>query len=106
VSLSHGPTQYPDGYSIDDDNARKTLAFGNVTLEPGGSFDGSLQLHDRRQCSISCAARRARTPAPVAAPAAGPQARSTLVAVLAVRCSTPQCASDQLATLDQSSLST
>ena len=35
VSLSHGPTQNPAGYSIDDDNARKTLAFGNATVEAG-----------------------------------------------------------------------
>jgi hypothetical protein len=104
VSLSHGPTQYPEGYSIDDDNARKTLAFGNVTVEPGGSFDGSLPPpRPPPVFHFPTPPGAARTPAPVAAPAAGPQARSTLIAVVAFRCSTPKCASDPLATLDQSS---
>jgi hypothetical protein len=104
VSLSHGPTQYPDGYSIDDDNARKTLAFGNVTVEPGGSFDGSLPApRPPPVFQFPAPPGAGRNPAPVSPPAVGPQPRSTLVAVLAFRCSTPNCAGDQHTTLDPSS---
>ena len=46
VSLSHGPTQNPAGYSIDDDNARKTLAFGNASVDASTTFEGPLpQAH-------------------------------------------------------------
>ena len=104
VSLSHGPTQYPDGYSIDDDNARKTLAFGNVTVEPGGSFDGSLPApRPPPVFQFPAPPGAGRNPAPVSPPAVGPQPRSTLVAVLAFRCSSPNCAGDQHTTLDPSS---
>ena len=37
VSLSHGPTQNPAGYSIDDDHARKTLVIGKVPVDAGGT---------------------------------------------------------------------
>src|SRR5580698_3514181 len=42
VSLSHGPTQNPAGYSIDDDNARKTLVVGKGVMNAGEIFDGHL----------------------------------------------------------------
>ena len=42
VSLSHGPTQNPAGYSIDDDHARKTLVVGRAAVNAGETFDGHL----------------------------------------------------------------
>src|ERR1017187_4792041 len=42
VSLSHGPTQKPAGYSIDDDHARKTLVVGKAVVNAGETFDGHL----------------------------------------------------------------
>src|ERR1035438_5743115 len=42
VSLSHGPTQNPAGYSIDDDHARKTLVVGKAVVNAGETFDGHL----------------------------------------------------------------
>src|SRR5487761_2397291 len=42
ISLSHGPTQYPAGYSIDDDHARKTLVAGKTIVNAGETFDGHV----------------------------------------------------------------
>ena len=42
VSLSHGPTQNPAGYSIDDDHARKTLVVGKAVVKAGETFAGHL----------------------------------------------------------------
>ena len=42
VSLSHGPTQSPAGYSIDSDHARKTMYFGRAAVDAGATFDGPL----------------------------------------------------------------
>jgi hypothetical protein len=42
VSLSHGPTQNPAGYSPDSDHARKTLYFGRAAVDAGAVFDGAL----------------------------------------------------------------
>src|ERR1035441_6059509 len=42
VSLSHGPTQNPAGYSIDDDHARKTLVVGKAVVNAAETFDGHL----------------------------------------------------------------
>lgn len=42
VSLSHGPTQNPAGYSIDDDHARKTLVVGKAVVNAGQTYDGHL----------------------------------------------------------------
>lgn len=94
VSLSHGPTQNPAGYSIDDDNARKTLAFGNAVVDAGSTFEGPLP------------------PAhPPARPQFGPPPpaesrehhRTTLVALLAYRC-VSTCTSQDPAELDPSSV--
>jgi len=41
VSLSHGPTQSPAGYSIDDDR-RKTLVVGKAVVNAGETFDGPV----------------------------------------------------------------
>ena len=104
VSLSHGPTQSPEAYSIDDDNARKTLTFGAVTVEPGASFNASLP---RPRPPVAFRFPAPPGPAVAAAPAAAPpfepQARSTLIAALAYRCVTTPCTKDGLATLDASS---
>ena len=42
VSLSHGPTQNPAGYSIDDDHARKTLVVGKAIVNAGSTLEGHL----------------------------------------------------------------
>jgi hypothetical protein len=95
VSLSHGPTQNPSGYSIDDDDARKTLAFGEAGVSAGATFEGSLP------------------PAhPPALPQFGPQPsvdssehpRTTLIALLAYRCIKSPCAAAGPAELDPSSV--
>lgn len=62
VSLSHGPTQNPTGYSIDDDHARKTLIISRAAVAAGATYTGAL-------------------PAPAASPN-----RTTVVAVVAYRC--------------------
>lgn len=104
VSLSHGPTQNPEGYSADDDNARKTLTFGNATIEAITSFNGPLPA-PRPPVAFRFPAppRAAAAPAPLPVPPAEPQRRSTLIAVLAYRCDTQPCAKGGLANLDLSS---
>ncbi|MHA6524414.1 glycosyl hydrolase [Tessaracoccus sp. G1721] len=62
VSLSHGPTQYPAGYSVDDDHARKTLVISRATVPGGSTFSRAL-------------------PSPAASPN-----RTTVAAVVAYRC--------------------
>jgi hypothetical protein len=94
VSLSHGPTQNPAGYSMDDDNARKTLVFGNAVVDAGGVFDGAIPAAH-----------------PPARPQFGPPLpvetvhhRTTLVAVLAYRCTASPCSDKGAAELDASSV--
>ena len=105
VSLSHGPTQYPLGYSIDDDNARKTLAFGNIVVDAGAIFDGPLPS-PKPPPTIQFRVPRTGAGAHLTVPPSPPepQTRSTLVAVLAYRCDPKACASDQRAILDPSSV--
>src|SRR5689334_5558503 len=79
VSLSHGPTQNPTGYSINGDNARKNLFFGAATVNGGETYTGAV-------------------PPPTPANANTP----TLVAVLAYRCD-GTCAATGVQTLDRSS---
>lgn len=95
VSLSHGPTQNPAGYSIDDDNARKTLAFGNSSVDAGATFDGPLP-------PAHPPARPQFGPPPPAAPTE--HHRTTLIALLAYRCTASPCATAGLAELDPSSV--
>jgi hypothetical protein len=57
VSLSHGPTQNPAGYSIDGDNARKTLVAGKAAVDAGAMFEGAVPAPAINQGSRS---RRAR----------------------------------------------
>lgn len=81
VSLSHGPTQNPAGYSINSDNARKNLFYGTTTVAAGQTFDGAL-------------------PAPTPANANTP----TLVAVLAYRCAATPCPTSGVVSLDRDSV--
>ena len=107
VSLSHGPTQNPAGYSIDDDHARKTLVVGKAAVNAGETFDGHLPpptLTAGRTERLRRACRRAAGGAAPAAPrdaggrgggrgSGGPaaQAAATLIAVLAYRCTQTPC---------------
>jgi len=105
VSLSHGPTQYPAGYSIDDDDARKTLAFGNAIVATGTAFDGTLpppQPPPELQFRVPRSGPGAHVTVPPSPPE--PQTRSTLVAVLAYRCRAPDCATAQPAILETSTV--
>lgn len=81
VSLSHGPTQNPVGYSINSDNARKNLFFGRATVAAGATFDAAL-------------------PAPTPTSANTP----TLVAALAYRCAATPCPTSGIASLDRDSV--
>ncbi|MDW5597565.1 glycosyl hydrolase [Conexibacter stalactiti] len=81
VSLSHGPTQNPVGYSINSDNARKSLFQGAATVAAGATFDGTL-------------------PAPTPANANTP----TLVSVLAYRCAQTPCPTSGVVSLERDSV--
>ena len=95
VSLSHGPTQNPAGYSIDDDNARKTLAFGNAAVNAGAAFEGPVP-------TVHPPARPQFGPPP---PAGSEQHhRATLVALLAYRCTATPCQATGAAELDAASV--
>ena len=96
VSLSHGPTQNPTGYSIDDDNARKTLAFGNAVVDAGTRFEGPLP-------AAHPPARPQFGPPPSAAELSEHH-RTTLVALLAYRCMASPCAASGPAEVDLSSV--
>ncbi len=92
VSLSHGPTVAPTGYSIDDEHARKTLDVNPVTVEAGSSIDLQLQPPAREAGNFP----GARQP---------PHSRRTaLVAVLAYRCALAPCAESGVVQLDRASI--
>ena len=96
VSLSHGPTQNPTGYSIDDDNARKTLAFGDAAVDAGTTFDGPVpNAHPPA---------RPRFGPPPSAAETSEHHRTTLIALLAYRCTASPCAAVGPAELDPSSV--
>ncbi|MFD7812874.1 glycosyl hydrolase [Streptomyces sp. NPDC059785] len=78
LSLSHGPVSAPDGFSIDDDQARKQLSYGSKAVGGGKSISGALPK-----------------------PSTGN--RTTLVSVLAYRCS-GSCATSGATTLDEGSV--
>ncbi|MFJ3670284.1 glycosyl hydrolase [Streptomyces sp. NPDC090106] len=78
LSLSHGPVSAPDGFSIDDDQARKQLAYGARTVAGGTVFSGAL-------------------------PKPSTSNRTTLVKVLAFRCS-GTCSADGQNSLDKDSV--
>ena len=110
VSLSHGPTQYPAGYSINDDNARKTLAYGNAIVESGRSYDGPVPAAlPPALPHFPMPPGRARREGPPGPPPASPrtqepQPRTTLVAVLAFRCTANPCPKNGAAELDRASV--
>ena len=120
VSLSHGPTQNPAGYSIDGDNARKSIFLGKATVKAGAAFAGPLPapaLTQGGRGGFGGAAGRgaARGRGAAGAPGAGgraglggrggPQAtRATLIAVLACRCAPSPCPETGPVVLDRSSL--
>jgi hypothetical protein len=81
VSLSHGPTVSPAGYSFDEVNVRKTLLFTATKVAAGAETDITL--------TAPLPPSNARGRAPAAPPA---PRRSTLVAVLAYRCAQGTCA--------------
>ena len=95
VSLSHGPTQNPAGYSIDDDNARKTLAFGNAPVNAGATFEGPLPS------AHPPVIPRFGGPPPVETLQ---KPRTTLIAVLAYRCTVSPCPATGPAELDPTSV--
>ncbi|MFK0171030.1 glycosyl hydrolase [Streptomyces sp. NPDC090306] len=78
LSLSHGPVSAPDGFSINDDQARKQLSYGSATVSGGGTYAGAL-------------------PKPSTAD------RTTLVSVLAYRCD-GSCSANAATTLDKNSV--
>ncbi|MFN7929000.1 MAG: glycosyl hydrolase [Blastocatellia bacterium] len=112
VSLSHGPTQNPAGYSIDADHARKTLFVGKATVNAGAAFQGAVPAPTVTQGSRSGfggAGGRPGGPPPGAGGGGGrgggPQAkRATLIAVLAFRCTQTPCAATGPVELDRASL--
>ena len=53
VSLSHGPTVNPAGYSIDADHARKSLFVGKATVNAGATFQGAVPPPAQTQGSRS-----------------------------------------------------
>lgn len=75
ISLSHGPVSAPDGFSIDDDNARKKLVYGSAYVNGGTTYAGAIPA------------------------ATGTTNRSTLVSLLAYKC-TSDCSADATGTLD------
>lgn len=97
VSLSHGPTQNPTGYSIDDDNARKTLALGDVAIDGGTTFDGPVP-------AARPPARPRFGPPPAAAAETSEHHRTTLIALFAYRCTASPCAATGPAELDPASV--
>ena len=96
VSLSHGPTTSPAGYSYDQDNVRKTLVFTAVKVNAGSTADVDL---------------KAPLPAPPrgfggggrASAAPLPPRRSTLIAVIAYRCAAATCEAGGPVSLDPAS---
>lgn len=129
VSLSHGPTPSPAGYSIDDDHARKTLVVGKAVVNAGETFDGPVPpptLTAAGRSGFGGLPQGGRGPG--AAPggrtagggraAEGPPAggrggargrgaqpgRATLIAALAYRCTQSPCAQTGPAELDRSSM--
>ncbi len=113
ISLSHGPTKNPAGYSIDADHARKSLFVGKAVVNAGAAFQGAVPLPAQTQGSRSgfgvAPPRGAAAPtAPTGPPPGagrGPQAkRATLIAALAYRCTKTPCPTTGAIELDRSSV--
>ena len=96
VSLSHGSTVSPAGYSFNEDNVRKTLLFTASKLSAGEVADITLSAPlPPPNTGVGGGARPAAPPAP---------RRSTLIAVLAYRCASSTCNASGPITLDASSV--
>jgi len=80
ISLSHGPVANPNGFSINDDQARKKLVYGMAVVNGGDSFTGAI---------------------PAATPAV--TNRTTILKVLAYKC-VGTCSTTVTSSLDQSSV--
>ncbi len=110
VSLSHGPTVNPVGYSIDADHARKSLFVGKVAVNAGATFQGAVPPPTQTQGSRSgfgvAPPRGAAAPTgPPPGAGRGPQAkRANLIAVLAYRCVQTPCQATGSVQLDRSSV--
>ncbi len=121
VSLSHGPTQNPAGYSIDDDHARKTLVVGRAVVKPGETFSGKIPaptLTAAGRSGFGGLPQPGRGPAAIGAPGGrgpaapggggggrgGPQpTRATLISLMAYRCTQTPCPSTGPVDLDRAS---
>ncbi len=101
VSLSHGPTQNPAGYSINDDHARKTLVVGKAFVNAGETFDGHLPPP-----TLTAGGRSGFGGLPQAGGrGCAPQPnRATLIAVMAYHCTQIPCPATGPAELDRSSV--
>lgn len=111
ISLSHGPTKNPVGYSIDAEHARKSLFVGKTAVNAGATFQGAVPPPAQTQGSRSgfglAPPRGAAAPAGPTGPPPnrGPQAkRATLIAVLAYRCTKTPCAPTGPVELDRASV--
>ena len=119
VSLSHGPTQNLSGYSIDSDHARKSLVFGKMAVDAGATLEGALPAGTLTVVGRGGFGGRGAAPGGRGAPAAAapggrgagavggrggaPVARTTLVAVMAYRCTQTPCAANGPVELDRAS---
>jgi hypothetical protein len=99
VSLSHGSTTAPKGYSYDEANVRKTLLFTSSKVEGGGTadltFTAPLPPPNRGFGGGNAAGA---TPPPL------PPRRSALIVVLAYRCASSPCEATGPVTLDPASV--
>ena len=112
ISTWSGPTMGrgpASSFSADDENATKTLVFGKATVGAGQTFDGALPSG-----TLPAGGRGSGGGPPAAPPGAAPAAgqagregaatRSTLVAVLAYRCTQAPCPASGVAELDRASV--
>ncbi len=98
VSLSHGSTAAPEGYSFDKDNVRKTLLYTASSVNAGAAADITLKAPLPPVNRGFGGGRAGGAPPPPP-----PPRRSTLIAVMAYKCAAA-CASTGPITLDQSSV--
>jgi len=98
VSLSHGSTVSPAGYSLDKENVRKTLLFASSQVTGGEAADITLNA----PLPPSGRGFGGGGGGPASAPPA--PRRSTLIAVLAYRCAESICNATDPITLDAASV--
>jgi hypothetical protein len=98
VSLSHGSTTAPKGYSYNEDNVRKTLLFTASKLASGQTSDITFKA------PLPPVNRGFGGGGGNAAAAPPPPRRSSLIAVLAYRCASASCEDNGPITLDPASV--